>query len=220
MKKIWILSLFAIFLLAWCNKNVEPKKVQIETWSNIESQNETKTWNVITSVVDKVKEDIKEKLNKDPITTWFNVYESKKWDFSLKFNQHRSFQENVWNSVVMFSREGLVSDSKASLSISQLELSDPEKKLSLEDYYNENKLNIRDTITDFTELSQKKIKIDWNTALEVVYDWDQNNQKFQIKQIFFQSLEKVFIITYLASQDAFSDYLSEVDSMTHSLQIK
>lgn len=220
MKKLWILSLFAILLLAWCNKNVEPKEVQIDSKLNTETQNETKTWNIITSTVDKITEDIKEKVNNKTSESWLNIYESKKWNFTLKFNPHRSFQENIWNSIVMFSREGLINDSKSSLSISQLELSAPEQKISLEDYYNENKLSIRDAIIDFTELSQKKIKIDWNPALEVIYNWEQSNQKFQVKQVFFHSSNNMFIVTYLSSEDVFSTYSSEVDEIVNSIKLK
>lgn len=222
MKKIWILSLFMFLLLAGCNKNVEPKESLTNTWDS-PTVKPIETWNYINSTVEKLKEETKKILKIDEhkrTEIIWPIYENKRWMFSLNLNPNRIFQENIWNALVILSPEWLSGVSKANLSISQLELPNPDKKISLEDYYSQNKLSIRDAITDFTELSQKKTKIDWKSALEVIYNWEQNGQNFQVKQVFFQSSNNIFIITYLASQDVFSDYLSEVDTIINSIKLK
>lgn len=219
MKKIGLL-LFAVMLLSGCGKQSEVKPNLAV--SGVSIQQETKNWDTLGSSMDRLQKDTREILDiVEPKNPKIDVvfYESKKGKFSLTLDSNRWFQENVWNSIVVFSREWLSGTSKASISINELELPNPEEKISLEDYYSQNKLSIRDSITDFTEISQKKTKIDWYKALEVVYNWEQNSQRFQIKQMFFQKASKMFIITYLSSQEIFSQYLPESDSIIESMDL-
>ncbi len=215
MKKIWFLILLAL-VFSWCTKPLP--QVKIDSWSSIPMKT-NQTWANVISIVQKIKEEIKPTIENKKLETWLNNYENKKWSFSLKFSPNRGFQENIWSSLVIFSRGWLSWSNQVSLSFSQLALADAEQNTSLEEYYNQNKLSIRDAITDFTEISQKKIKIDWNSALEVIYKWQQENQNFQIKQIFLQKLDKMFIITYLSSSSVFSQFLPELDDIIDSIKL-
>lgn len=221
MKKLWFLILFSL-LIAWCSKPAIVDKPTVESWWNLP---QIQTWTKWISQVQKIKQEVKDILNiKTEETEKSELpmlsYESKKWNFSLAFPNSRGFQENVWSSLVVFSREWLSGSDKAQLSISQLAISpDSESKLSLEEYYSQNKLSIRDVIDDFTEISQTKSKIDWNQSLEVIYKWEKNSQNFQIKQIFFQKSDMIFIITYLASENIFSNYLSEINQIIKSMKV-
>lgn len=223
MKKIWFLILFSLFLI-WCNRNVTVENPIMNSWNKLP---QIQTWKEEVSKNDKTKQETKatlniESLEKEALVSEVVIshYENKKWNFSLDFSSFRSFQENLWSSLVVFSREWLSGSDKAQLSISQLAISpDSESKLSLEEYYNQNKLSIRDVIDDFTEISQKKSKLDWNQSLEVIYKWQKNNQNFQVKQIFFQKSDMIFIITYLASESIFANYLPETDLIIKSIKI-
>lgn len=220
MKKIWFLILSSL-LIAWCAKTTIVDKPTVESGWNLP---QIQTWTKSISQVQKIKQEVKDILNiKSEATEKSEFpmlnYESKKWNFSLAFPNSRGFQENVWSSLVVFSREWLSGSEKAQLSISQLAISpDSDSKLSLEEYYSQNKLSIRDVIDDFTEISQTKSKIDWNQSLEVVYKWEKNSQNFQVKQVFFQKFDMIFIITYLASENIFSNYLSEAEKIIQSIK--
>lgn len=222
MKKIWFLILSSL-LIAWCAKPSIVDKPTVASWWNLP---QIQTWTKSISQVQKVKQEVKDILNikteeSEESELPMLSYESKKWNFSLAFPNSRGFQENVWSSLVVFSREWLSGSDKAQLSISQLAISpDSGSKLSLEEYYSQNKLSIRDVIDDFTEISQTKSKIDWNQSLEVIYKWEKNSQNFQIKQIFFQKSDMIFIITYLASENIFSKYLPESNHIIESIKLK
>jgi len=68
-------------------------------------------------------------------------------------------------------------------------------------------------------ISKSAVELDGNEAFEVVYDFEQFNFHFKSMQVYTIVDNKVFIVTFVAENDTYDEYVSLVKKMVDSVEI-
>lgn len=145
------------------------------------------------------------------------TYESKTDNFSINYPGLREFEENVYGSNVMFFTPLSEGDQlRENVGIIKKEL---DKEYTLDDYYAITKPELESMITDFVEVSNNPITIDNVEGKILIYQGTQGDAKLQREQIYLIKDNYVYIITYTATQDTFSEFIDQINEMAATLEI-
>jgi hypothetical protein len=156
------------------------------------------------------------------LTTWQTderqTYKNKTDGFSLQYPGNRTFQENVYESSVMFFTPHTQGDTiNENVGIMKKAL---DKNYTLAEYYQLTKPEIIKLIPGFTEISNETIKINDLDAQKLIYKWTQGTTKLQWEQIYLIKNKTVYIVTYTATEATFNQFNQKIDEMAATLEIK
>ncbi|MFA6255927.1 MAG: PsbP-related protein [Candidatus Absconditabacterales bacterium] len=146
------------------------------------------------------------------------TYENKTNGFSLQYPRTRTFQENIYESAVIFFTPLSSGDTiKENVGIMKRAL---DKSYTLDDYYAITKPELVKLIPGFTEISNEKIQVNAIEAQKLIYKGTQGATKLQWEQIYLIKNKTVYIITYTATEATFNEFAQKVDEMVATLEIK
>lgn len=154
----------------------------------------------------------------DTNTPQRQTYENSSEWFSLQYPNTRTFQENVYGSIVMFSSPLTQGDTiSENVSVIKKIL---DKTYTPAEYYETNKPSIASVMTDFVELTNETIKIQDMDAQKVIYKGTQWESKLQLQQVYIIKNTTAYIISYTAIQKTFDDFSDEANAMIASFEIQ
>lgn len=202
-KKILIaILLSSTVILGWCFQ----KKQAISTTTNIQE--------AITETTGTVAQ---ETSSTEPVATSYEYTNKEAW-FTLQVPAKRTFQENIFNSLVMLYAPQEAGDTiKENLGIISEKI---EGDVNLNSYYELTKGNLETIISDFTIESKEDIKIDGIDAIKLIYKGTQQDKKLQREQILLIKNNTAYISTYTATQDTFSDFVQEAEAIMMSCTLQ
>jgi hypothetical protein len=150
--------------------------------------------------------------------TW-QTYEATSHEFTLQYPDTRTFEENVYGSLVMFlSPLGEGDTLKENVGIAKKEL---ERSYSLDDYSTlHHQQNIIKIFPDYTEVSNETITINNIEAKKIIYTLTQGDTKLQQETIYIIKDKIVYIITYTALQSTFDEFAQTIDEMISTFEIQ
>jgi len=190
MKKIiYLLWLLSFIFLTWCQS---PQK-----WTNVLQENSL--------------------LEIQQVKSGLQTYQSKVGWFSVQYPSKWTFQENAYGSIVMFFAPTSEWDKiKENLSVIK---EDTKKIITSEQYYQSSKELLVKSLTDFSEISNQNIKIDWIDAKKIIYKRTLWDTKLQVEQVLLIKDKAAYIFTYTATPETFDDYIKNIDQIINSFSI-
>ncbi len=220
MKKIYLIASFvSILFLAWCGTNTtqnidDTTNNDTNTQENLNKQQDTTTDKVTTKKTDETN-DIKNTETQNEGTNT-RIYENKTDNFSFEFMSGRTFQENkYWFTTVVFTPQD--DDIKENVWIAIQKL---QKYLSVQEYYEETKSKLENTIVWFQEINTKDITqagLEWKTMTYEYQEWEltlKSQQTFLIAEN-----NTVYIINYTATADTFDTFIDWVNIIIDSFTL-
>lgn len=100
-------------------------------------------------------------------STELQTYENKTNNFSIQFPITREFEENVYESDVIFFTPMEENDTiRENISINKEEL---EKNYNLDEHYILTKTKLENTIPEFVEISKENITINNNSGYKIIF---------------------------------------------------
>ncbi len=146
------------------------------------------------------------------------TYENKEYNFTIQVPGARTFQENVFNAVVMFKTpvtEGDTITENVGIAISTLD-----KEYTIDDYYAITKPQLEERIAWFTEISNENLDINGIQGKKLVYKGKQGSYDIQWKETYIIKEKTLYVITYTATVDTYEQYAEKVDEIITTLEIK
>lgn len=145
------------------------------------------------------------------------TYTNKEKGFTLTLPNERTFQENVFGSLVMFFAPESTGDTvKENLGVLTETLSGT---IDLNAYVELTKGNVESVINEYSFVSQDGITIGDTPAIKLIYKGSQSAQNLQWQQVMFLKDNTVYIFTYTATQDTFKDFSEAVNSIITSFSL-
>lgn len=145
------------------------------------------------------------------------TYSSKTDGFSLQFPGAWSFQENVFDSSVMFFSPTSESDKiKENVGITKKSLT---KEYTLDEYFTLTNDELKKQ-PNYVEVENSSIKVSDTDAKKTIYKFSSNDTKIQSEQVLLVKNKIVYIITYTATEATFNEYAQNFDEMVATLEIK
>jgi len=146
----------------------------------------------------------------------YNYLNKEKW-FSLQVPSDWTFQETVFNSIVVLFAPQLSWDTiKENLWITSLEIS---WAIDLNTYYKQKKSFLENIINDFELISKEEVNIKNIKWITISYKGTDEWQKLRRQQTFFFISKTVYIFTYTTTQETYQDFLQDVNSIINSFSI-
>lgn len=128
-----------------------------------------------------------------------------------------TFQENVFNSLVMFyAPQNDGNKAKENLGILSEELTGD---IDLSGYYELTRGNVESVIADYKFISTENIKIQDMDAIKLTYQGTQNQMDLEREQVMLIKGETAYVFTYTATQDSFAKHLEDADSIIDSFTL-
>lgn len=139
-----------------------------------------------------------------------------KW-FSFTLPAKRTFQENVFGSLVMFFAPQEEWDKiKENLGVTIEELTGD---VNLTSFFELTKGNVESVIRDYKAVKEEAMTINGNDAMKIIYKGTQSEQKLQWQEIIVLKWTTAYVFTYTATEDTFNDFIDEVDTIINTFQI-
>jgi hypothetical protein len=206
-----ILTVFILGIITFTLGGCFQKKVDTTT-----TQTGIDTQETTSSMVDKViSTEVATEKPAEQATTY--EYSNKEGWFTLQVPNQRTFQENVFNSLVMLYAPQPKGDTvKENLGIITEKV---EGSVNLSGYYELTKGNLETIIPDFTLISKEDIKIDGINAIKIIYKGTQQEKKLQREQVIFLKNNTAYVCTYTATQDTFDSLVKDVEAIINSFKL-
>ena len=189
-KRTIILLSLSLFVVVWCNINKEIEKENI-----VEN-------NVELDLIVESKN---------------NYYENKLENFVFEFPNNWIMEENkYWFNVIISTPKDDEINENVWVSVQRLQ-----KFLSIQEYYEKTSLELKEALIWFKEIESQDIKkwtLSWKRIKYEHTSWDKN---LISEQTFLISPENVvYIINYTATKQTFDTFLTWVNIISNSFNIK
>ncbi|MFH1284117.1 MAG: PsbP-related protein [Candidatus Peregrinibacteria bacterium] len=148
----------------------------------------------------------------------FELYENSTYNIETQYPSDWNLQEDIYGTVVSFlsplaDETDLFQDN---LNVSIQDLGDEE--ISIDDFTNLSVEEIKKAYTDIV-LEQNKTMLDGNDAYEVSYTFEQSSFKLKALQVYAIKNQTVYIITFVAETDSYTQFEENVRKMIDSFVI-
>jgi hypothetical protein len=157
----------------------------------------------------------------DQENTGFKKYESSSQGFEMKYPSEWEIEEDPSVSVAVMLFSGLEGEDDTFVENANVVVQDlAGTGITLDDYTSLNLEQLDTVITGYEEVSQGPATLSGNDAHRLVYTGIQGKLNLKFMQVWTIKDEKAYIFTYVASEDKYDKYLSDVEKMVESFKIK
>lgn len=139
--------------------------------------------------------------------------------FSLQYPSDWTFQEEVYDSLVMFfspltdTKDNL----KENLGISTKAMT---KNYTLDEIWQVTKESFGQVFSDFVEISNENLQVGGLDAKKIIYKWKQWNTMLQFEVVYILQEQTLYTITYTATEKTFEDFVQTINAILATREIK
>lgn len=145
-----------------------------------------------------------------------NYYENKIENFSINFPKEWTLKENeYWFNTIIFTPKDDDINENVWISVQKLQ-----KFLSVQEYYEETKSQLQETLIWFKEIKNENIEIWWLNWKKTQYEHKSWEKTLYSQQSFLISPENiVYSINYTATKQTFDNFLAWSEIILNSFKI-